>query len=40
MWVRHRGKRARVRFVDGIWHDDLMMAILDRQYAEIQRNKA
>jgi hypothetical protein len=24
----------------GIWHDDVTMAMLDREYAEIQRNKA
>lgn len=24
-------------FVDGIWHDDLAMAILDREYLAIQR---
>jgi RimJ/RimL family protein N-acetyltransferase len=34
------GRERESAFVDGIWHDDLMMAILDREYAEIQRSKA
>jgi RimJ/RimL family protein N-acetyltransferase len=34
------GREREAAFVDGIWHDDLMMAILDREYAEIQRSKA
>jgi RimJ/RimL family protein N-acetyltransferase len=34
------GREREAAFVDGIWHDDVMMAILDREYAEIQRSKA
>jgi RimJ/RimL family protein N-acetyltransferase len=34
------GREREAAFVDGIWHDDLMMGILDREYAEIQRSKA
>jgi hypothetical protein len=33
------GREREAAFVDGIWHDDLMMAILDREYAEIQRSQ-
>jgi RimJ/RimL family protein N-acetyltransferase len=31
------GREREAAFVDGIWHDDVMMAILDREYLEIQR---
>jgi RimJ/RimL family protein N-acetyltransferase len=34
------GREREAAFVDGIWHDDVMMAILDREYAEIERGKA
>ena len=34
------GREREAAFVDGIWHDDVMMAILDREYAEIQRRNA
>ena len=34
------GREREAAFVDGIWHDDVMMAILDREYAEIRRSKA
>jgi RimJ/RimL family protein N-acetyltransferase len=34
------GREREAAFVDGIWHDDVMMAILDREHAEIQRSKA
>lgn len=30
------GREREAAFVDGIWYDDVMMAILDREYAEIQ----
>jgi RimJ/RimL family protein N-acetyltransferase len=33
------GREREAAFVDGIWHDDVMMAILDREYAETQRGK-
>jgi RimJ/RimL family protein N-acetyltransferase len=29
------GREREAAFVDGIWHDDVMMAILDLEYAEI-----
>jgi RimJ/RimL family protein N-acetyltransferase len=34
------GREREAALVDGIWHDDLMMAILDREYAGIQRGDA
>ena len=34
------GRERESAFIDGIWHDDVMMAILDHEYAEIQRGKA
>jgi RimJ/RimL family protein N-acetyltransferase len=34
------GREREAAFVDGVWHDDIMMAILDREHAEIQRGKA
>jgi RimJ/RimL family protein N-acetyltransferase len=34
------GREREAAFVDGIWRDDVMMAVLDREYAEIQRSKA
>jgi RimJ/RimL family protein N-acetyltransferase len=30
------GRARECAFVDGIWHDDAMMAVLDHEYAEIQ----
>jgi RimJ/RimL family protein N-acetyltransferase len=33
------GREREAAFVDGIWHDDVMMAILDREYAETQHGK-
>jgi hypothetical protein len=35
-----REESARPPSSMGIWHDDLMMAILDREYAGIQRGAA
>lgn len=35
-----RGRERESAFVDGVWHDDVMMAILDRELAEIQCRKA
>jgi RimJ/RimL family protein N-acetyltransferase len=34
------GREREAAFVDGVWHDDIMMAILDHEFAEIQRRKA
>jgi RimJ/RimL family protein N-acetyltransferase len=34
------GREREAAFVDGIWHDDLMMAILDKEFTAIQRCKA
>jgi RimJ/RimL family protein N-acetyltransferase len=31
------GREREAAFVDGIWHDDVMMAVLDREYLEIER---
>ena len=31
------GKEREAAFVDGIWHDDVVMAILDREYLALQR---
>jgi RimJ/RimL family protein N-acetyltransferase len=33
------GKEREAAFVDGMWHDDVIMAILDREYIEIRRSK-
>jgi RimJ/RimL family protein N-acetyltransferase len=33
------GREREAAFVDGAWHDDLMMAILDREYLEIERQR-
>jgi RimJ/RimL family protein N-acetyltransferase len=32
------GRERQAAFVDGVWHDDIMMAVLDREYAESQRS--
>jgi RimJ/RimL family protein N-acetyltransferase len=32
------GKEREAAFVDGTWHDDVMMAILDREWLATQRN--
>jgi RimJ/RimL family protein N-acetyltransferase len=34
------GREREAAFVDGIWHDDMMMGLLDREYAGIRRSKA
>jgi RimJ/RimL family protein N-acetyltransferase len=34
------GREREAAFVDGAWHDDVMMAILDREYTGIQRRQA
>jgi RimJ/RimL family protein N-acetyltransferase len=34
------GRERESAFVDGIWHDDVMMAILEHEHAEIQRGRA
>ena len=34
------GREREAAFVDGIWHDDVMMGILDREYTEIRSSKA
>ncbi len=34
------GREREAAFVDGIWHDDVMMAVLDREYMEFQRSKS
>jgi RimJ/RimL family protein N-acetyltransferase len=34
------GREREAAFVDGVWHDDIMMAILDREFAEIQGSEA
>jgi RimJ/RimL family protein N-acetyltransferase len=34
------GREREAAFVDGVWHDDLMMAILDSEFEAIQRSKA
>jgi RimJ/RimL family protein N-acetyltransferase len=31
------GREREAAFVDGVWHDDVMMAILDREYLAMQR---
>jgi RimJ/RimL family protein N-acetyltransferase len=31
------GREREAAFVDGIWHDDVMMGLLDREYAGLQR---
>jgi hypothetical protein len=38
--LKIEGRERGSAFVNGIWHDDLMMAILDHEYAEIQHGKA
>jgi RimJ/RimL family protein N-acetyltransferase len=37
MRFSHRGKEREAALVDGTWRDDLMMAILDREYLEMKR---
>jgi len=34
------GREREAASVDGDWHDDVMMAILDREFEAIQRGKA
>jgi RimJ/RimL family protein N-acetyltransferase len=34
------GREREAAFVDGAWYDDMMMAILDREYLTMQRNGA
>jgi RimJ/RimL family protein N-acetyltransferase len=34
------GREREAALVDGTWHDDVMMAILDREYMVLQRSKA
>jgi RimJ/RimL family protein N-acetyltransferase len=34
------GREREAALVDGVWHDDVMMAILDREYMEMQRSNA
>jgi RimJ/RimL family protein N-acetyltransferase len=34
------GRERETVLVDGIWYDDMMMGILDREYAELERRKA
>jgi RimJ/RimL family protein N-acetyltransferase len=34
------GREREAAFVDGIWHDDTMMGLLDREYAGIRRSKS
>jgi RimJ/RimL family protein N-acetyltransferase len=31
------GREREAAFVDGSWHDDVMMAILETEFSEIQR---
>jgi hypothetical protein len=38
--VSHREREREAAFVEGNWHDDLMMAVLNREYAEIEHSKA
>lgn len=33
------GREREAAFVDGVWHDDVMMAILDREHMAIQRSE-
>jgi len=33
------GREREAAFVDGIWHDDVMMGILDREYTEIRSSR-
>jgi RimJ/RimL family protein N-acetyltransferase len=33
------GKEREAAFVDGIWHDDVMMGVLDREFMEVDRSK-
>jgi hypothetical protein len=39
MWVCRRGREREAAFIDHVWHD-VMIAILDREYAKAQRGKA
>jgi RimJ/RimL family protein N-acetyltransferase len=34
------GREREAAFVDAVWHDDVMMAILDREYLEMQQEGA
>jgi RimJ/RimL family protein N-acetyltransferase len=34
------GREREAAFVDGTWHDDVMMAILDQEYMAIHRSRA
>jgi RimJ/RimL family protein N-acetyltransferase len=34
------GREREAAFVDGVWHDDMMMGLLDREYAGIRGSKA
>jgi RimJ/RimL family protein N-acetyltransferase len=34
------GREREAAFVDGVWHDDIMMGLLSNEYAEIQRSNA
>jgi len=34
------GREREAAFVDGIWHDDVMMAMLVREYVGIRHSKA
>jgi RimJ/RimL family protein N-acetyltransferase len=34
------GREREAALVDGMWHDDVMMAVLDRDYMEIARRRA
>jgi RimJ/RimL family protein N-acetyltransferase len=34
------GREREAAFVDGNWHDDMMMSLLDREYAGIRRSKS
>ena len=34
------GREREAAFVDGVWHDDIMMGLLSNEYAEIQCSDA
>jgi hypothetical protein len=34
------GREREAAIVDGIWHDDVMIGIVDREYTEIRSSKA
>jgi RimJ/RimL family protein N-acetyltransferase len=33
----HEGRERESCFVDGVWHDDLVMGVLDREFAALER---